>query len=104
MRGRDGAVRVYGSGLLSSYGEIAHAVEAPEVQRWPVQLEWVINQAFEIDHFQPLLFVVDSFDHLFGLVDELERWMREGRLDNVAPGEPAVSEADLRSFLEAPPA
>jgi phenylalanine-4-hydroxylase len=104
MRGRDGAVRVYGSGLLSSYGEIAHAVEAPEVQRWPVQLEWVINQAFEIDHYQPLLFVVDSFDHLFGLVDELERWMRAGRLDNVAPGEPAVSEDDLRSFLEAPPA
>ena len=27
--------------------------------------------------------------------------MRQGRLDNVAPGEPAVSEPDLRSFLEA---
>jgi hypothetical protein len=27
--------------------------------------------------------------------------MREGRLDNVSPGEPAVSEPDLRSFLEA---
>jgi phenylalanine-4-hydroxylase len=45
--------------------------------------------------------VVDSFDHLFDLVGELERWMREGRLDNVSPGEPAVSEPDLRSFLEA---
>ena len=66
-----------------------------------MQLEWVINQYFEIDHYQPLLFVVDSFDHLFELVDELERWMRAGKLDNVAPGEPAVSEPDLRSFLEA---
>jgi len=92
---------VYGSGLLSSYGEITHCVEAPEVQRYPIQLEWVINQYFEIDHYQPLLFVVDSFDHLFGLVDELEKWMRGGRLDNVSPGEPAVSEADLASFLEA---
>ena len=45
--------------------------------------------------------MVDSFDHLFELVGELERWMREGRLDNVSPGEPAVSEPDLRSFLEA---
>jgi hypothetical protein len=27
--------------------------------------------------------------------------MRQGRLDNVAPGEPEVSEADLRSFIEA---
>jgi phenylalanine-4-hydroxylase len=101
MRGKDGELKIYGSGLLSSYGEIAHAIESPEVQRWPVQLEWVINQSFEIHHYQPLLFVVDSFDHLFGLVDQLEGWMRQGKLDNVAPGEPAVSEDDLRSFLTA---
>jgi phenylalanine-4-hydroxylase len=99
---RDGnALKVYGSGRLSSYGEIAHAIDAPEVQRFPLQLEWVVNQYFEIDHYQPLLFIVDSFDHLFELVGELERWMQEGKLDNVAPGEPAVSEPDLRSFLEA---
>jgi phenylalanine-4-hydroxylase len=94
-------LKVYGSGLLSSYGEIAHAIDAPEVQRYPIQLEWVVNQYFEIDHYQPLLFIVDSFDHLFELVGELERWMRDGRLDNVAGGEPEVSAADLRSFLEA---
>lgn len=100
MRER-GALKVYGSGLLSSYGEIAHAVESNEVQRYPIQLEWVINQAFEIDRYQPLLFVVDSFDHLFGLVEELERWMRSGKLNNVARGEPVVNEQDLKSFLEA---
>lgn len=100
MRGKDG-LKVYGSGLLSSHGEISHSIESPEVQRFPIQLEWAINQAFEIDHYQPLLFVVDSFDHLFDLVGQLERWMREGRLSNVAPGEPALSEADVASFLEA---
>jgi len=100
MRDRTG-LRVYGSGLLSSYGEIAHAIDSPEVQRYPLQLEWVINQYFEIDHYQPLLFIVDSFDHLFDLVGELEAWMKAGKLDNVAPGEPEVSEVDLRSFLEA---
>jgi phenylalanine-4-hydroxylase len=102
MRAPDGkGIKVYGSGLLSSHGEIAHSVDSPMVQRYPMQLEWVVNQYFEIDHYQPLLFVVDSFDHLFELVGELERWMREGRLDNVSPGEPAVSEPDLRSFLDA---
>ena len=100
MRG-NGDLRVYGSGLLSSYGEIAHSIDSPDVQRYPIQLEWVINQYFEIDHYQPLLFIVDSFDHLFELVGELERWMRQGKLDNVSPGEPAISEPDLRSFLEA---
>ena len=73
-----GDLKVYGSGLLSSYGEIAHSIDSPEVQRYPIQLEWVINQYFEIDHYQPLLFIVDSFDHLFDLVGELERWMRAG--------------------------
>jgi phenylalanine-4-hydroxylase len=94
-------LKVYGSGLLSSHGEIAHAIDAPGVQRYPFQIEWVINQAFEIHHYQPLLFIVDSFEHLYRLVDQLEDWLRSGRLDNVAPGEPEVKEGDLRSFLEA---
>ncbi len=71
------------------------------MQRYPFQLEWVVNQYFEIDHYQPLLFVVDSFEHLFGEVERLVAWVKAGRLDNVSPGEPAISEADLASFLEA---
>jgi phenylalanine-4-hydroxylase len=98
MRGRDG-LKAYGSGLLSSYGEIAHAIDSPEVQRYPIQIEWAVNQAFEINHYQPLLFIVDGFDHLFSLVDRLEKMMREGKLSNVAPGEPAVAETDLESFI-----
>jgi phenylalanine-4-hydroxylase len=94
-------IKAYGSGLLSSYGEIEHAITSPLVQRYPVQLEWVINQGFEIDHYQPLLFIVESFEHLFELVNTLEKWLKEGRLDNVAPGEPVVNERDLKSFLEA---
>ena len=94
-------LKAYGSGLLSSFGELAHAIDAPEVQRYPIQLEWAINQGFEINHYQPLLFVVDSFDHLFSLVDELERWMKAGKLSNVAPGEPAINEMDLKSFSQA---
>src|SRR6202012_4698064 len=94
-----GELKVYGSGLLSSFGEISHSIEAPEVERRPFEIERVVNQPFEIDHYQPLLFIVDSFDHLYELVSDLERWMRDGKLDDVAPGEPAVSEADLASFL-----
>ena len=94
-------LKVYGSGLLSSNAEIEHCIESPLVQRYPVQLEWVINQYFEIDHFQELLFIVDSFDHLFGLVDDLEQWLHEGKLDNTAGGEPAINPDDLHSFLSA---
>ena len=102
MKGPGGkGVKAYGSGLLSSFGEIEHCIESPLVQRYPVQLEWVVNQYFEIDHYQPLLFVVDSFDHLFDLVGQLEQWMKDGKLDNVSPGEPAMSETDVKSFLDA---
>ena len=94
-------IKVYGSGLLSSYGEIVHSVEDPTVQRYPLQLEWVVNQHFEIDHYQPLLFVVNDFDHLYDLVNELEAWMKAGKLDNVTPGWRQMSEADVQSFLEA---
>jgi phenylalanine-4-hydroxylase len=100
MRGSKGNC-AYGSGLLSSYGELEHAIESPEVQRHPLQMEWVINQGAEIDHYQPLLFIIDSFDHLFELVDRLERWMRDGQLDNVAPGLPEIDELTLRSFMDA---
>jgi phenylalanine-4-hydroxylase len=100
MRGTDG-VRAYGSGLLSSYGELQHAIDSDEVQRYPVQMEWLINQVAEIDHYQPLLFVVESFEHLFELVSRLEQWMRDGRLYNVAPGLPDVADADLQSFMDA---
>ncbi len=64
MRGPRG-ICAYGSGLLSSYGELPHAIESDEVGRYPIRIEWAINQAFAIDYYQPLLFVVDSFEHLF---------------------------------------
>jgi phenylalanine-4-hydroxylase len=92
---------VCGSGLLSSAGEIEHAIESPDVQRYPFQLEWVVNQYFEIDKYQPLLFYTRSFEDLFAQVHELEDWIRAGRLYNVSPGEPEINERDLASFLEA---
>ncbi len=97
--GASGALKAYGSGLLSSYGEIAHAIDAAEVERWPVDLDRVINQPFHYDRFQPVLFYVDSFSHLFELVGELEHGLEAGRLDRVAEGGPAVDERDIASFL-----
>jgi phenylalanine-4-hydroxylase len=98
---QDEQLKAYGSGLLSSYGELEYSIESPDVQRYPIQLEWVINQSFEIDHYQPLLFIVEGFDHLFELVDDLEKWMKTGRLSHVAPGEPQINNDDMKSFLEA---
>lgn len=91
---------VYGSGIMSSAGEIVYSIESPEVRRAPFQLEWVINQTFEIDRFQPLLFVIDSFEHLYDEVGRLEEWLHAGKLDNVSGGGSVVDDESLQSFLQ----
>lgn len=60
----NGRVKVYGSGLISSAGDAANAL-GPSCERRPFSLEAVIAQPFEIDRFQDVLFVVESFDQLF---------------------------------------
>jgi phenylalanine-4-hydroxylase len=94
-------LKACGSGLLSSYGELEHALEAPQVRRIPLELESAIHTPFDIDHYQPLLMVLDSFEQLYEMIERLEKWMRTGRLDQVASGSPEVNEGDLRSFVEA---
>jgi phenylalanine-4-hydroxylase len=60
----DGRLKLYGSGLISSPGEAKHALTASEVDRRPFDLERVCDTAFEIDHFQPILYVLESFEQL----------------------------------------
>ena len=60
----DGRLKLYGSGLISSHGEAKHALESPEVDRRPFDLDRVCETAFEIDHYQPVLYVLDSFEQL----------------------------------------
>ena len=101
MKGPGDQPKAYGAGLLSSFGELEHACTSSVVQRYPLEMGWVINQYFEIDHYQPLLFVIDSFEHLYQLADELKVWMKAGKLDNLSPGEPSMSDGDVQSFLDA---
>lgn len=67
-----GTVKVYGSGLISSVGDGANAL-GPKCDRRPFSLQAVIDKPFEIDHFQDVLFVIDSFDQLSEAVREMER-------------------------------
>jgi phenylalanine-4-hydroxylase len=59
-----GKLKLYGSGLISSEGEGHHALESPKVERRKFELERVCNTTFEIDHYQPILYVLDSFEQL----------------------------------------
>ena len=59
-----GELKVYGAGLISSPGESRHCLSAPTVDRRPFNLAEACSTPFEIDHYQPTLFVLESFDEL----------------------------------------
>ncbi len=61
QEGRD--TRIYGAGLLSSFGEIQHCLGA-EVDRRPFDLSEVVNTDYEYSQMQGKLFVIDSFEQL----------------------------------------
>ena len=57
-------IKVYGAGLISSPGESRHCLASAEVERRPFRLEEVCDTPFEINHYQPILFVLESFEEL----------------------------------------
>lgn len=59
-----GRLKIYGSGLISSPGESKHSLTSKDVDRRPFDFERVCDTAFEIDHYQPILYVLDSFEQL----------------------------------------
>ena len=66
----DNELKLYGSGLISSPGESVHALTNPDVDRRPFDLDRVCDTTFEIDHYQPILYVLDSFDQLRDAMNE----------------------------------
>ncbi|HNB59164.1 MAG TPA: hypothetical protein PK308_02545 [Phycisphaerales bacterium] len=75
----DGKIKVYGSGLVSSHGESAYSLsgewekpgrsvpdckprDVPEYR--PFDLERICETDFEIDHYQPIYYVLESFEQL----------------------------------------
>jgi len=64
----DDRVKLYGSGLISSHGEAKWALQGDEngkqPERRPFDLDKVCDTDFEIDHYQPIYYVLESFEQL----------------------------------------
>jgi len=67
IRQAGGGVRAYGAGILSSSGELAHAVQSSEPQRIALDLLRAMRTRYKIDSYQQTYFVIDSFQQLFDL-------------------------------------
>src|SRR5690606_21120574 len=60
-------LRAYGAGILSSVGELRHAVGQPGPHRLPLTLLRAMRTRYKIDSYQSTYFVVDNFHQLFEL-------------------------------------
>jgi phenylalanine-4-hydroxylase len=60
-----GALRIYGSGIVSSRAETLYALDSPSPNRISFDLERVMCTEYRIDDFQETYFVIDSFEALF---------------------------------------
>lgn len=68
----EGKVKAYGTGLLSSAGELAEMHDA-EIR--PLDLDAASRQEYDPTKYQPILFCADSFDAMFQSVsDYLAHW------------------------------
>lgn len=79
----DAGWRAYGAGICSSPGESQYAVENSQPERREFNVLDVLRTPFRIDTYQPLYYVIDSFDTLFELAntdlhDTLEKAKRLG--------------------------
>jgi len=81
----NGQVKIYGSGLVSSHAESEYSLngvwenkgqsaedckERPVAEWRPFDLERVCETDFEIDHYQPIYYVLESFEQLRDAMNE----------------------------------
>ena len=88
-------LRIYGAGILSSFGESHYALESPRPRRMPFDLARVMRTQYRTDAFQENYFVVDRFEDVLKLFqrEDFDRlWAELDQLPDFAP-EPALKAA-----------
>lgn len=65
----DKGMKVYGAGILSSYGEISRAIEATNLEKLPFDILTCARTDYRYDTMQSKYFFIESFDTLFSLFE-----------------------------------
>ncbi|GGD56341.1 phenylalanine 4-monooxygenase [Lacimicrobium alkaliphilum] len=66
---QNGDLRIYGGGILSSPGETLYALESDKPDRHEMDPVEALRTPYRIDIMQPVYYVLDSLDELFGIAD-----------------------------------
>ena len=92
-----GGLRIYGSGIVSSYGESIFALDDPSPHRIRFDLDRVLRTRYRIDDFQESYFVLGDFDELLALarIDFAPHYERIAGRPEFEPGEIAAGDRVL---------
>jgi phenylalanine-4-hydroxylase len=80
----NGALRIYGAGIVSSFGESIFALDDPSPNRIGFDLERVMRTEYRIDDYQQNYFVIDSYDSLLQQTAETDFAPLYARLETLS--------------------
>jgi len=82
-------LRIYGSGIVSSYGETLYCLEDPRPKRIAFDAQRIMRTRYRIDDFQENYFVIDSFEQLFEATrpDFTAHYRLLAHMADIRPGE-----------------
>jgi phenylalanine-4-hydroxylase len=86
-----GALRIYGAGIVSSYGESVFALDDPSPNRIGFDLLRIMRTDYRIDDYQQNYFVIPSLDHLLKVTVETDFGPLYERLETL----PDIAIADI---------
>jgi len=87
-----GPLKAFGAGLMSSATELRFALESPDANHVPMDIETIMRTGYEIDSFQRAYFVLPSFE-------ALRQAMRDADIAGIIAryaGEKAIDPSTLR--------
>lgn len=79
----DGALKVYGAGILSSSGETQYSIDSDIPTRMPYDVKNIFATPYIKDKFQEQYFVIDSYEQLYKSIPEIKSVL-EQELKSVA--------------------
>ena len=89
-------IKIYGAGILSSFGESHYSLESAKPHRLAFDLKRVLRTRYRTDAFQQSYFVIDRFEDALKLVRENDFKSLCAELDGLPDIDPSTVEPDER--------
>jgi phenylalanine-4-hydroxylase len=90
----EGRTKIYGAGIVSSFGETHYSLESPRPHRLKFDLKRVMRTRYRPDDFQKSYFVIDRFEDVLDIVRENDFAALCAELEGLSDIDPKVAAQD----------